>query len=92
MTIQSEAASPIADGPAAARSIVGKIVAATAPSDLGTEIGYANYADLVACNGKKANVHAKAVFGANYERMTEVKKTYDPTGVFNKWFSVAPAA
>ena len=34
---------------------------------------------------------AGVVFGENYPRLREVKKVYDPDGVFNKWYPIAPA-
>ena len=37
--------------------------------------------------GDKASV----AFGENYQRLGEVKRVYDPDGVFNKWFPIAPA-
>ena len=35
---------------------------------------------------------SKLVFGENYPRLQAIKKRYDPTNVFNKWFSVTPAS
>ena len=34
---------------------------------------------------------AKALFGANYERLQELKQRYDPENVFNKWFAITPS-
>ncbi|KAG8939284.1 hypothetical protein FRC04_006724 [Tulasnella sp. 424] len=35
---------------------------------------------------------AALVFGPNYARLREVKRKYDPEGVFNKWYPIEPAA
>jgi FAD/FMN-containing dehydrogenase len=34
---------------------------------------------------------ARIAFGENYPRLQEVKKIYDPKGLFNKWFPIVPA-
>ena len=31
------------------------------------------------------------VFGGNLDRLREVKRMYDPKGVFRKWFPIEPA-
>ena len=40
-----------------------------------------------------ANRADKAVmaFGENYQRLSEIKRVYDPEEVFNKWFPISPA-
>jgi hypothetical protein len=35
---------------------------------------------------------APLVFGANYPRLQELKKKYDPEERFSKWFPITPAA
>ncbi|KAG9032892.1 hypothetical protein FS837_002612 [Tulasnella sp. UAMH 9824] len=66
-------------------------IARAASTDLATNVGYPNYADGV--SGKnKTDTYSKVAFGANYERMQEVKKMYDPESMFSKWFAVQPAA
>ena len=32
------------------------------------------------------------LYGANYKRLKQIKKKYDPELVFNKWFAITPAA
>ena len=32
------------------------------------------------------------IFGINYDRLAALKKRYDPTNIFNKLFTVTPAA
>lgn len=74
-------------------------VARAATIDLGAKIrsaagvteetSYPNYADVVA-GENLTDKHAKVAFGANYERMREVKGVYDPQGVFNGWFAIPP--
>ena len=34
---------------------------------------------------------AGVAFGENYQRLREIKRVYDPEGVFNKWFPIPPA-
>jgi len=35
---------------------------------------------------------SKLVFAENYPRLQEIKKRYDPTNIFNKWFPITPAS
>ncbi len=35
---------------------------------------------------------AKEWYGANYGRLQEIKKKYDPTLIFDKWYPIEPAA
>ena len=39
----------------------------------------------------KGDIKAPKVFPA-YERLQRVKKRYDPENIFNRWFSITPAA
>ncbi|KAA1469062.1 FAD-binding domain-containing protein [Dentipellis sp. KUC8613] len=55
----------------------------------GSGTGYGNYSALY-IEAPQAN-NAQALFGANYSRLTELKKKYDPDMVFSKWFTIAPA-
>ncbi|KAG8997994.1 hypothetical protein FRB93_013887 [Tulasnella sp. JGI-2019a] len=87
VSVQWDNAAATFDASEAVRSIADKITAATG----NTDIGYTNYADNVAAVKSKSDVYAKQAFGINYERMREVKRVYDPTGVFNRWFAVTPA-
>jgi len=73
------------DPASAARSIAGKM----APAITATGPVYANYADQLASDNTET--HAEKVFGVNYARMRQVKKQYDATGVFNKWFAITPS-
>ena len=34
---------------------------------------------------------AGLAFGENYQRLSEIKRVYDPEEVFNKWFPISPA-
>ncbi|KIO33770.1 hypothetical protein M407DRAFT_229637, partial [Tulasnella calospora MUT 4182] len=54
-------------------------------------LGYANYADPF-CTRNDNDEYARKVFGANYARLQEVKKKYDPDVAFDRWFAVSPAA
>lgn len=49
--------------------------------------------DAVVGEGPKDTVFDKAriAFGENYLRLQQVKKMYDPEGLFNKWFPIVPA-
>ncbi|KAG8963858.1 hypothetical protein FRC05_004399 [Tulasnella sp. 425] len=90
VTTQWEKAAFTAVAQAATRELADTIAKA-ASTDLATNIGYPNYADAVA--GKnKTDTYSRLAFGANYERLQEVKKMYDPEGVFSKWFAIQPAA
>lgn len=90
VTTQWEKAAFTAVAQAATRELADTIAKA-ASTDLATNIGYPNYADGVA--GKnKTDTYSKLAFGANYERLQEVKKMYDPESVFSKWFPIQPAA
>ncbi|KAG8944176.1 hypothetical protein FRC04_002132 [Tulasnella sp. 424] len=90
VTTQWEKAAFTAVAQAATRELADTIAKA-ASTDLATNIGYPNYADGVA--GKnKTDTYSRLAFGANYERLQEVKKMYDPEGVFSKWFAIQPAA
>ncbi|KAG8950786.1 hypothetical protein FRC00_007558 [Tulasnella sp. 408] len=54
-------------------------------------LGYANYSDPF-CTQNDDDKYARKLFGANYARLQEVKKKYDPDVVFDRWFTVRPAA
>ncbi|KAA1469075.1 FAD-binding domain-containing protein [Dentipellis sp. KUC8613] len=62
----------------------------------GSGTGYGNYnsdqSDPTAIKDAPEANHAQALFGANYPRLAELKKRYDPDMVFSKWFTIAPAA
>ncbi|KAG8897040.1 hypothetical protein FRC00_004899 [Tulasnella sp. 408] len=90
VTTQWEKAAFTAVAQAATRELADTIAKA-ASTDLATNIGYTNYADGVA-GQNKTDTYSKLAFGANYERMQEVKKMYDPESVFSKWFAIQPAA
>ncbi|KAG8897041.1 hypothetical protein FRC00_004900 [Tulasnella sp. 408] len=90
VTTQWEKAAFTAVAQAATRELADTIARA-ASTDLATNIGYPNYADGVA-GQNKTDTYSKLAFGANYERMQEVKKMYDPESVFSKWFAIQPAA
>lgn len=34
---------------------------------------------------------SRKVFGENYTRLQLIKKKYDPSMVFSKWFAIVPA-
>lgn len=42
-------------------------------------------------NGSMGDEKSNQVFGANYPRLRELKRKYDPDFVFKKWFPIAPA-
>lgn len=46
--------------------------------------GYANYG--------LGDERVRDVFGANYERLSQLKAKYDPTLVFKKWYPITPKA
>jgi len=52
--------------------------------------GFYGNANDVECGG--GEVQAKALFGANYERLVLIKRKHDPENIFNKWFAITPAA
>jgi hypothetical protein len=35
---------------------------------------------------------ARELWGGNYPRLQQIKKKYDPSNVFNRWFAIQPAA
>ncbi|KAI0824641.1 FAD-binding domain-containing protein [Trametes gibbosa] len=60
----------------------------------GTKIGYGNYSpdsDALPTEGAVPADKAKELFGANYPRLQQIKKQYDPDLVFRKWFNITPA-
>lgn len=46
--------------------------------------------DVDAADGDINQDKAKLLFGANYARLQQIKRKYDPDLVFNKWFPIAP--
>lgn len=53
--------------------------------DLGSDCRqYANYG--------LGDERVRDVFGANYERLSQLKAKYDPTLVFKKWYPITPKA
>ncbi|CAA7266217.1 unnamed protein product [Cyclocybe aegerita] len=55
-------------------------------------LGYGNYdPDAVDIDPKGAD-KARMMFGSNYPRLQELKRRYDPDGVFNQWFPITPAS
>ncbi|KAG8898866.1 hypothetical protein FRB99_007089, partial [Tulasnella sp. 403] len=54
-------------------------------------VGHVNYSDIYSgCN--ETDEHARKLFGANYARLQELKRKYDPDVVWNRWFVIRPAA
>ncbi|KAG8911218.1 hypothetical protein FRC02_006730, partial [Tulasnella sp. 418] len=53
--------------------------------------GYPNYADQFATESSINEDYSRLTFGPNYGRLQQIKKKYDPTMLFNKWFSIRPA-
>ncbi|KAG8948845.1 hypothetical protein FRC03_000549 [Tulasnella sp. 419] len=53
--------------------------------------GYPNYADQFATGSITNEDYSRSIFGPNYPRLQQIKKKYDPTMVFNKWFAIRPA-
>ncbi|TBU32018.1 FAD-binding domain-containing protein [Dichomitus squalens] len=57
-------------------------------------LGYGNYnpeSGEIAIAGSGSVSKAKEHFGANYKRLQEIKKKYDPKLLFRKWFVITPA-
>ncbi|PIL36858.1 hypothetical protein GSI_00548 [Ganoderma sinense ZZ0214-1] len=57
-------------------------------------LGYGNYnpdSEAQPAGGVVAASKAEANFGANYKRLQEIKKKYDPELLFRKWFVINPA-
>lgn len=42
-------------------------------------------------NGADSDTRASAAYGANYDRLVEIKTTYDPTNFFHHNQNIAPA-
>ncbi|TEB23718.1 hypothetical protein FA13DRAFT_1797762 [Coprinellus micaceus] len=63
------------------------------------KLGYTNYGHDVEipvghiAHPSLAQVAARSqlAFGANYPRLRDLKKKYDPDSVFNRWYPIAPA-
>jgi FAD/FMN-containing dehydrogenase len=53
-------------------------------SDVSVLTQYANYG--------LGDERVRDVFGENYDRLAQLKASYDPHNVFHKWFPVAPKA
>ena len=47
--------------------------------------------DALPAESPVAASKAEANFGANYKRLQEIKKKYDPELLFQKWFVISPA-
>jgi len=45
---------------------------------------------LVNANFSSRSEKIKAVFGENLQRLRDLKRTYDPELVFNKWYPIPP--
>ncbi|KAG9023298.1 hypothetical protein FS837_005872, partial [Tulasnella sp. UAMH 9824] len=62
-------------------------VVSGSPSQAARETrGYANYSDTF-CTQNDNDQYARKLFGANYARLQEVKKKYDPDVAFDRWFT-----
>ncbi|KAH9850079.1 FAD-binding domain-containing protein [Lenzites betulinus] len=73
----------------AARELTGVFAEAS-----GGAMGYGNYSpdsEALPTEGAVPANKAKELFGANYPRLQEIKKKYDPELVFRKWFNITPA-
>ncbi|KAF5314713.1 hypothetical protein D9611_007026 [Ephemerocybe angulata] len=62
--------------------------------------GYTNYghedidvpsANLGSLSGDHAAKRADLAYASNYPRLQEIKKTYDPENIFNRWYPITPA-
>jgi len=67
------------------------IVSESSTQECQDSLGYVNYADLYSTLNE-TDQYARKLFGRNYPRLQEVKKKYDPEGVWNTWFAIRPAA
>jgi FAD/FMN-containing dehydrogenase len=61
-----------------------KIRDAHFPRELVGEGGYINYLDV---ESRKASSVSRR-FGANFPRLVEIKRKYDPENLFGKWFAI----
>jgi hypothetical protein len=48
--------------------------------------------DIVSDLSVMVPMRAQEIWGENYPRFQQVKKTYDPSNLFNRWFPIQPAS
>jgi len=88
------------DHTAYARSVLSELEKILGSGQIGLnehdKLGYGNHdADSALVMKSEDQLHKKdasVVFGENYPKLQEIKRKYDPSNVFNKWFSITPAA
>ncbi|KAG8973295.1 hypothetical protein FRB90_009961, partial [Tulasnella sp. 427] len=67
-----------------------KVVSGSSSTFAQESLGYVNYGDAY-CTLNETDEYARHFFKSNYPRLQEIKKKYDPEGVFNRWFAIKPA-
>ncbi|KAG8978892.1 hypothetical protein FRB90_008273 [Tulasnella sp. 427] len=67
-----------------------KVVSGSSSAFAQESLGYVNYGDAY-CTLNETDEYARHFFKSNYPRLQEIKKKYDPEGVFNRWFAIKPA-